>query len=414
VTRQKYVHGCKCEAEKFVSAPGPQKVVARGRYSLLFAVAIAHAKYHEHTPLNQQASQMKRQGLAVKTNVLWEQTVHLRKHVRPTYDAIHIAALNEPVLGADETGYPMLEKGRELWQVLCLVSPNLSYLRIGRHKDTAAIVDLLSFPDTDTQTNLLSLPKTKKKGKPYAGGLMTDGAAVYGAAQKETSGTFYWSNCWSHARRYFLEAEPDYPKATKALDLIDKLFEIERDAVDLADELAQQAGVEIAKGSKTVPASVEQCAASIPVANPFLLEARARLRKSRSRPVLAKLKKWMRRSATSWDGSALNKAIRYVDDRWKHLRIFLSHPAVPIHNNASEFALRRPVMGRRRFCGIKSKLGADVAAIFYTLLETARKHGLDPLAYLYTVAVRAIENPGTVTLPWHITCGEVELLKPSD
>lgn len=84
------------------------------------------------------------------------------------------------------------------------------------------------------------------------------------------------------------------------------------------------------------------------------------------------------------------------------------------NNNDSEFALRRPVMGRRRFGGVKSKLGADVAATFYTLLETGRKNGLEPVAYLLTVLIGAIESPGTVTLPWDITSGAVALLDPKD
>jgi len=47
--------------------------------------------------------------------------------------------------------------------------------------------------------------------------------------------------------------------------------------------------------------------------------------------------------------------------------------------------------------------GAEVAALFYTLLETAKLSGVDPRAYLRQAAIRAINAPGTVTLPLNFT-----------
>jgi transposase len=40
-----------------------------------------------------------------------------------------------------------------------------------------------------------------------------------------------------------------------------------------------------------------------------------------------------------------------------------------------------------------------VAAIFYSLIETAQLRGEDPTVYLQRAAVAAITAPGTVTLP---------------
>lgn len=45
------------------------------------------------------------------------------------------------------------------------------------------------------------------------------------------------------------------------------------------------------------------------------LESRGRLRPERSAPRLEKIRLWLRDSATSWDGSSLNSAIRYTDRR---------------------------------------------------------------------------------------------------
>jgi len=52
--------------------------------------------------------------------------------------------------------------------------------------------------------------------------------------------------------------------------------------------------------------------------------------------------------------------------------------------------------------GSRSRRGTEVAALFYTLFETAKLSGVDPRAYVIAAAKRAIANPGAVTLPTDI------------
>ena len=49
--------------------------------------------------------------------------------------------------------------------------------------------------------------------------------------------------------------------------------------------------------------------------------------------------------------------------------------------------------------GSRSKRGTEVAALFYTLFETAKLSRVDPRCYVTTAARRAIATPGAVTLP---------------
>jgi len=93
-----------------------------------------------------------------------------------------------------------------------------------------------------------------------------------------------------------------------------------------------------------------------------------------------------------------------LDDRTSRGRDgLLDDPRVPLDNNAAERALRGVVVGRKNHYGSRSKRGTEVAALFYTMLETAELSGADPRNYLFQAAVRAINAPGTVTLPEHIT-----------
>jgi hypothetical protein len=70
-----------------------------------------------------------------------------------------------------------------------------------------------------------------------------------------------------------------------------------------------------------------------------------------------------------------------------------------LDNNADDWALRRPVVGRKNHYGSRSLRGTQVAALFYTLCETAKLTGIDPHAYLLHALYAAIAKPGAITYP---------------
>jgi transposase len=86
-------------------------------------------------------------------------------------------------------------------------------------------------------------------------------------------------------------------------------------------------------------------------------------------------------------------------DRWTGLTRFVDDPRIPVDNNAIERGLRGPVVGRKNHYGSKSLRGTQVAALFYTLCETAKLAGVDPHTYLLRAVEAAIAQPGTITLP---------------
>jgi transposase len=82
---------------------------------------------------------------------------------------------------------------------------------------------------------------------------------------------------------------------------------------------------------------------------------------------------------------------------WDRLTRFLEDARVPLDNNATERGIRGEVVGRRNHFGSKSKRGTEVAATFYTLLETAKLCGVDPARYLREAALA--DARGAVLLP---------------
>jgi len=108
---------------------------------------------------------------------------------------------------------------------------------------------------------------------------------------------------------------------------------------------------------------------------------RAELRNSRSRPIVKEIERWVL-SIRTLPGSGLRKAIEYMGGLWNGLLAFLDDPRTPLHNNASERALRGPVIGRVNHFGSRSKRGTEAAAILYSFVESAKLAGVEPSAYL--------------------------------
>jgi transposase len=61
-------------------------------------------------------------------------------------------------------------------------------------------------------------------------------------------------------------------------------------------------------------------------------------------------------------------------------------------------ALRGVAVGRKNHYGSRSERGTRVAALFYSLIESAKLCGVEPRAYLSEATLRAVRHPGTATL----------------
>ncbi len=348
--RQKY----RCpKGHTIETALGPTKLMVGGRYSVDFAVDVAVAKYADHLPLARQVKQMKRQGLAIDSQTLWDQLVALEQHLEPSYEAVLDYVLSGRVVGADETTWPVTGKGRGrakrfwAWSVT---------------REDAVGYRILPSRSADAAKEVLA---------GFQGTVMCDGYSAYSALEKSQGNArdgprFELAHCWAHVRRKFLEAEPHYPEAQQALDWIGELYAVEREIreAEVPDRLAHA----------------------------------AQLRRERSQPIAEALHAWMREQR-ALPRSALGKAIAYTAGLWGGLTRFLDDPEIPLDNNATERGLRGLVVGRKNHYGSRSLHGTRVAALFYTLLESAKVAGVDPAAYLAEVTRRAIASPGTVTLP---------------
>ena len=124
VKRQTYTRRCGGCVD---TASGPERAIEGGRYSLAFAVEVAIDKYVDHLPLSRQARIMKRHGLKLSSQTLWDQKWARSQVLRPCYDALYQHALRAPVLGLDQTGWKRLNnKKAKPYQMWCLSTPDIT------------------------------------------------------------------------------------------------------------------------------------------------------------------------------------------------------------------------------------------------------------------------------------------------
>jgi transposase len=137
-------------------------------------------------------------------------------------------------------------------------------------------------------------------------------------------------------------------------------------------------------------------------------ELRRALRHEQSRAIVERIQAWVYATyPNTLPESGLGKAIRYMGGLWRGLLRFLDDPRIPLDNNQTERGLRGPVVGRKNQYGSRSLRGTQVAALFYSLLESAKLAGVEPKAYLRYAVLSALAG-NTVALPHEVA----ELLPP--
>ena len=348
--RKKY----RCSCNGFIAtAPAPPKLQPGSRYSPEFAVEVAAGKYLDHLPLERQVRMMRREGLDVDSQTLWDQIEALARVLRPTYHALQERVLASLVVGADETHWRLMDnKGSKRWWAWSVSGEDALFYKI------------LDSRSQDAASQVLD---------GYGGIVMADGYGAYDALSRDGPG-FRLAHCWAHVRRKFIEVESHAPEVCREiLDLIGELYDVER----LAPRLDPGA-------------SPEQAAE--------VLHRRAELRSQRSRLLIRKIQEWAL-SQRVLPESGLSKAIGYMLGMWKGLTLFLEDPRIPLDNNQTERGLRGIVVGRKNHYGSRSRRGTQVAALFYSLLESAKLCGVEPKRYLLAATRAALATPGAVTLP---------------
>ncbi len=280
-----------------------------------------------------------RQGLNLAPSTLGDTVRGVANLLLRIVAAMRVEQLAGSMLQADDTGLPVLdgESGHA-------VSGRLWVYLDRRH----VVYDF-------TPTKHGAGPAAYLQG--FQGLLLADGGSEFKEAVARMGLTR--AGCWSHARRHFVDAEETSPAlAGYAIAQVAELFAIER-RPDMAD-----------------------------------IEVRARTRATETRNALNGLHAWLKAQVhTLRPRSPIGRAVHYALNQWPYLSACADNPDLPIHNNASELHLRRPVIRRKNWLFAGSEGGAKSAATLFSLTASCRLHGIDPGAYLVGVLARINDHP---------------------
>ncbi len=353
-----------CEA--MVQEPMPSLPIERGMASPALLAHVLINKYADHLPLYRQSQIFARDDVDLPRAVLASWVGKCADLVRPLVAAVEAHVLAAPHIHGDDTPVPVLDPGR-------------GRTRTGRQ--WVYVRDQRPHGGADPPAVFYRYTPDRKGERPQAhlkdfkGALHADGYAGFNKLyQPDKEGAVHVVEvaCWAHARRKFhdIHVAGETAITTGVLERMGKLFDVER------------------RWGGQVP------------------QTRASARRQDSRPLLDDLKAFLEASQRKLPGkSDTAGAIRYTLGRWTALTRYVDDGRLEMTNNAAERAIRPLALGRKNWLFAGSDEGGRRAAAVYTLIETAKMNGLDPLAYLTRVLTRIADHPVNVNrvdelLPW--------------
>lgn len=324
-----------CSAKK---APSPITKSMAGA-SLITDVVVN--KYEYHLPLYRQSKILKGLGSDIPDNTLGNWVMQAGKALQPMAEALQNDIKQARYLQVDETPVKVLEADKKgyMW---CYLSPLPGQKLIQFRFHLSRGSDVVN---TELQE--------------FSGLLQSDGYAGY--SQLRVKPTIIPFGCLTHARRKFAEivkiATPkSVGKAHEALHYFAELYRIEGNAKEL----------------KLSP------------------EERKQLRQRDALPILNKLSEWLSQSKSQVPPeSKIGKAIAYTLGQWPHLINYVNYGEVEADTNGVENQIRPFAVGRRNWLFVAHEASAQIGALFYSLIQSAKLNDINPRVYLHYLLTQA-------------------------
>ena len=327
---------CPCKMH-YARGPAPRRVQEGCTYGPAFLAKLAVDKCADSTPIYRVEKQMRRSGIPISRSTLNDNILLAAEVLFPLWQCAHDVMRSDPHVQADETSFRMQTRAGRVF-VWTFLSKLCTVYVFSSSRSGETAKDVLSGT---------------------TGALTIDGYTGYNVVTdvdgRERTG------CWSHARRYLFDALPSAPEARQGLDIILDLFMIEREAqalkiIGTADHLE--------------------------------------LRKNESTRVLDRFRAWHAEMLPLFEPkSAMGQALRYINNQWSRLTAFVRDARIPMHNNASEAALRIVALARKNSLFFGNEKAARRFMVLYSLIATCERHDVNPEAYLADVLLRVQDQP---------------------
>ncbi len=340
--RPKYVARGVLDAAPIV-APLPDSLLERSLVSPGLLAQIVVSKYCDHLPLyRQEAIYWSRHQVWLPRQTMAEWVGLAAEWLAPIYREIRQGVFAGGYVQVDETPIRYLAPGHGKTKLGYLWTCSKPRGDVIFHWETSRAASCLD--------NLIPVD--------FRGTIQCDGYEAYDCFARRRGETIVLAGCLAHVRRKFYEARETAPKvAGWFLKHFQNLY---------------QGEAQWRKGR----------------AGPKLrLAGRASL----SRPILNRLHRALVRLKTNrhfLPRSLMGRAIEYALNQWPSLLVFLQDGRLEIDNNLVENSIRPTAIGKKNWLFIGEAEAGDRSAIIYTVIESCRRRGIDPFAYLRDLFTR--------------------------
>jgi transposase len=358
------VYACPCCQQGVVVAPKPAQPIEKGLPGPGLLAQVVVSKYGDHLPLYRQEDIFERHGLELSRQTMCGWVLASAHLLEPVVEAMKRSVLDSKVIHTDDTPVTAREPGQKgthksrFWVYLGDGGhPYTVYDYTPSRKRDGPVAFLDGFFGTKDKPRYLQADAFGGYDGIYTAG----GDGIQDRVVLEVA-------CWAHARRKFHEARTsDAVRAHAMLGWIRELYKIERDAKELD-----------------------------------AIERHAR-RQDNAKPILDAIEKWFdAEQPCLLPKSPIGEAVQYARNQWTALTRYLDDGALAIDNNAAENALRAIAIGRKNWMMIGSDRGGRAAATLYSIVQSAKRHAIDPFIYLRHLFLR---------IPTHAN-KEIHLLLP--
>jgi transposase len=349
------IYACPNECEGQVTvAKNPSAPIEKGLAGPGLLAHVAVSKYADHLPLNRMEGILARAGVNVSRSTMADWMADGAHLLTSLVAKMKADMLLSGVIHTDDTPVTVQDpKGKS--------KPRTGRIWVysGDRHHPYDIYEYSPNRKSDHPGNTLSGWKGFLQADAYRGyDALFDGDIVEAA-------------CWAHARRKFVEAESSDKRASEMLARIRELYRVEKRVKSVCGRL---------KWSFDSPGKDGDMAE----------EFRRRRRRKQAAPVLDEIESWLRGPvcATALPKSPFGEAVGYCLNNWEALRRYSLHGELSIDNNAAERKLRPVAVGRKNYLFFGSDAGGRTAAAMYTVIASAKRHGLDVWKYLRDVFSR--------------------------
>jgi transposase len=378
--RRRYRRSCRCETKGVVAAPVAEKPIPKGLFSAGFLARLLHEKYVLGRPLERIVSALGAEGLELSKGTLTGVLRTLSELLAPLDQAIRDRNGEASHLHIDETSWRVFEdlegKANHRWWLWVFVAPDTVVFHIDPTRSAKVLERHLG---VDIASGALEVGRRLL--------ISADFFTVYQSVATVEGVETLW--CFAHIRRYFVRAADAHKTLSSWRDAwLERFASLYRAHHELR---ASQ------------PGSPEHLAAF-------------------ERFVLALDAVDVARQKEAADDSlhpAAHKVLSTLEHEWEGLLRHASYPEADLDNNVSERALRGPVVGRKNYYGSGAIWAATLAARVWTVTATAKRAGLNPLAYLCAYLTACAEAGGRAPrgralrrfFPWSATRADLSSWK---